>query len=212
MFYKVTRLDGSSFHTDRVRYEVGKRVRPEPHDGTRQLCGPGLLHASPSAPEAARYGRWPYRLFAVDGKPYATQPDKAGFTQLTVVAELDVAECFGSNGQRVLAMIRQAEQLTPGQAKRLVAARVAAGDAAWDAARDAARDAAWVAAWVAAGDVARNAARDAARDAAREAAGDVAGDAAWALVVEDLIGQHGFTQDHFDILVGLWRDVVGLPE
>ena len=54
-------------------------------------------------------------------------------------------------------------------------------DAAWDATRDAARDAAWVAT----------------RDAAR------------ALLVRDLIGQHGFKQHHYNTLVAPWVKVAG---
>lgn len=63
-------------------------------------------------------------------------------------------------------------------------AAVLSGDAilALDAAWDAARDAAWGAAWGATG----------------------------ALVVRDLIGHHGFTQHHFDILVGPWEKVTGM--
>ena len=34
-------------------------------------------------------------------------------------------------------------------------------------------------------------------------------DAAGALVVRDLIGQHGFTQEHYDTLTGPWRKVIG---
>ena len=52
---------------------------------------------------------------------------------------------------------------------------------------------------------------DAARYAARSAAGDVARDAAGALVVADLIGEHGFTQDHFDTLTAPWFHVCGDP-
>ena len=59
-----------------------------------------------------------------------------------------------------------------------------------------------VAAWVAA--------RDAARDAARVAASDAAWVAALALVVRDLIGQHGLTQAHYDTLTLPWRTVIGL--
>ena len=85
--------------------------------------------------------------------------------------------------------------------------------AARDAARIAARDVARIAAWIAAGDAARHAAgaaaariaaRDASGAAARIASGDASGAAArisaWTLVVRDLIGQHGFTQDHYDTL------------
>ena len=81
------------------------------------------------------------------------------------------------------------------------AAGAAAGAAVWDAAgvaagaaaRDAARAAAWAAAWDAAWDAARDAARGATRGAA----------------VHDLIGQHGFTQEHYDLLVGPWESVMG---
>ena len=62
---------------------------------------------------------------------------------------------------------------------------IATGDAAWDAA---AADAAW----------------DAAGDAA-----DAAQVAARALVVRDLIGQHGYTQDDYDTLTRPWRQVIG---
>ena len=54
-----------------------------------------------------------------------------------------------------------------------------------------------------------SAARAAAWDAAWAAARDAAGVAAWALVVRDLIGTHGFTQAHYDTLTGPWRKVVG---
>ena len=45
--------------------------------------------------------------------------------------------------------------------------------------------------------------------AAWDAARDAAWDAAWALAVRDLIGQHGFTQAHYDTLAGPWRTVTG---
>lgn len=33
--------------------------------------------------------------------------------------------------------------------------------------------------------------------------------AAWALVTRDLIGQHGYTQAHYDTLVAPWASVIG---
>ena len=51
--------------------------------------------------------------------------------------------------------------------------------------------------------------QDAAWDAAGDAAWAAAGAAAWALVVRDLIGQHGFTQAHYDTLTRPWRTVIG---
>jgi len=101
------------------------------------------------------------------------------------------------------------------------AARDAAWDAAWDAARDAARDAVWDAArdavwsaagsavWDAARDAARDAAWDAARDAAWGAARDAVWDAVWGAVTRDLIGQYGYTQDHYDTLTRPWREALG---
>ena len=46
-------------------------------------------------------------------------------------------------------------------------------------------------------------------DAAWSASWDAAWYAAWALVVRDLIGSHGFTQQHYDTLSGPWRKAVG---
>ena len=93
----------------------------------------------------------------------------------------ELAEVFGPQWEQVCALVLRAARLTPDKAKALGAAR----GAAWDAARDAAWGAAWDAAWYA------------------------ARDAAWALVIRDLIGQHGFTQDHYDTLTGPWRRVIG---
>jgi hypothetical protein len=128
------------------------------------------------------------------------------------VTDADLDDTFGPQWEQIVALVRRAAVLTDDEALRLVAAwnaawdasgaaRAAAWDAAWDAARDAAwaaaRDAAWAAAWAAAW--------DAARDAAWAAAWAAAG----ALAVRDLIGQHGFTQAHYDLLTEPWRTVIG---
>ena len=122
--------------------------------------------------------------------------DEDGRTRDEVLAVLDrdvtaddLAAVFGPQWEPIVALVRRAAVLTEGEAKRLVTARIAAWDAAWDAARVAARGAAWGAAW----------------DAARGAASD----AALALVVRDLIGQHGFTQEHYDTLTAPWARVIG---
>jgi len=46
-------------------------------------------------------------------------------------------------------------------------------------------------------------------DSAWAAARDSARDSAWALVVRDLIGRHGFAQEHYDTLTLPWRRVIG---
>ena len=133
----------------------------------------------------------------------------------------ELAEVFGPQWEPICALVLQTSRLTPDELVALRAARAAAWAAAWDAAWDAAWAAAWAAArdaagdaaWAAAWDAARDAARAAAWDAARAAAWAVARDAAWAaaraLVVRDLIGSDGFTQDHYDTLTGPWRKVIG---
>jgi hypothetical protein len=107
-------------------------------------------------------------------------------------------------------------------------ARDAARDTARDAARAAARDAAWAAARAGKGSdrfggqpfdprraaAARDATWDAAAwaaawDAVRDTAAEAARDAAAGLVVRDLIGEHRFTQEHYDLLTLAWRSAVG---
>ena len=77
----------------------------------------------------------------------------------------------------------------------------ATGDATWDATEDATRFATRAATW--------DATWDATGGEAWDAAWDATGDATRALVVRDLIGTHGFTQDHYDTLTRPWRTVIG---
>lgn len=115
----------------------------------------------------------------------------------------EMAEAFGPNWEQVRTVVRQAATITGKQAKQLSAARVATRDAAWYAAWYATRYAAW--------NVARVVARDAVWAAARADAWDAGvpalavADVVSAACVADLIGQHGFTQAHYDELLAPWR-------
>lgn len=115
------------------------------------------------------------------------------------VTDADLAETFGPQWREIVALVRRAATLTDAEARALDAARNAARVAARNAARNAARvagessGAAWDAAW------------DAARNAAQAAAWDAAG----ALAARDLIGQYGFTREHYDTLTGPWARVIG---
>lgn len=129
------------------------------------------------------------------------------------ISDADLADTFGPQWEHVVALVRRAAVLTDGEARRLISAGDAARYAAWVAARHAARDASGAAsgaaAQAAAWDAARHAAGAAAWDAAWAAARDAAWAAACALAVRDLIGQYGFTQEHYDRLTGPWATVIG---
>ena len=121
------------------------------------------------------------------------------------VTDEDLADTFGPQWMAIVALVRRAAIMTDEEKDRVAVAWAAAWDAAWVAAGAAARNAAW--------NAARNAARNAAWNAAWVAAGaaaeNAAWNAAWALSVRDLIGQHGFSQEHYDLLTGPWRSVIG---
>ena len=111
----------------------------------------------------------------------------------------EVAERYGPQTAQIEALLDRVLNLTDKEAQELqaawaadrnAAARVAVWDAAWDA-WDAARPAAWYAAWDA------------------WVVRDAIWDAMQALLVRDLIDQHGFTQEHYDMLVAPWESVMG---
>src|SRR5574343_402440 len=158
-YFKVTRPDATSFYDKTTKWEVGATVSV-PEDQRRSvLCWASLLHAADVPAETLVGGKWPCRLFKVEGTPVAgpteDHPHKLGFHRLTVEEELPAWQALGPNGQEVAALIDRAGRLTADEARELYAARYAARYAAWDAARYAARDAARDAAW----DAARYAAR-----------------------------------------------------
>mgnify|MGYP006316575597 FL=1 len=175
--------------------------------------------------------RWPCMLLAVEpvGRVALDDeyPNKRRGRAFRTVEQLDPVLALGPQGADIALLIERAVRLTFEQADAIGATWRAALPvwdaawyAAWYAARHAARDAAWHAArdaaWHAARDAAGDAARDAAWHAARDAAVDAAWDAAWyttrhaargaaaALVVADLVGTHGLTQDHIDTLLAPW--------
>ena len=187
-FYKVVTPDLASFHDPTFVYEIGKTKRP----GTAkrdwyQIQTADVLHASATAPGAARWGDWPYRLVAAEGNPVCEEDGKYGFRQLKIVEELDVALCFGPNGHAVVDVLETLGAATPGQMQQLAAAWAASGDAAWDASRAASRA------------------------AARAAARDASGDTSMAALVADLVGRYGLKQHHIETLMAPYIEVFGRP-
>jgi len=142
--------------------------------------------------------------------PGRTKDEVQVYLRSVEIAAAELAKTFGPQWESIVALIRTAATLTPQQGNELyVAAGYAAYYAAGYAARVPAGYAAGYAARVAARVPAGYAAGYAARDAARVPAWYAAGYAARALVVRDLIGQHGFTQEHYDLLVSPWVSVMG---
>ena len=124
-----------------------------------------------------------------------------GYLRTADITDADLIDTFGPQALEIVAQIRAMYGLKAEQWDRLAAP--------WNAAHGAARDAAWSAAHGAARVAAQDAAWSAARSAARNAAQVAAWNAAAALSTRDLIGQHGYTQAHYDLLTGPWRKVVG---
>jgi hypothetical protein len=130
------------------------------------------------------------------------------------VSDADLADTFGPQWEQIVAFTRRAAVLTHDEGQRLVAARDSAGHAAQGIALNTAECAAEYAAeyagrldaWYAAWDAVRNAAD---WDATRYVPRYIARGATRALVVRDLIGQHDFTQAHYDTLTRSWRTVIG---
>jgi hypothetical protein len=131
----------------------------------------------------------------------------------TEITDSMLEATFGTQWKQIVALVRRAATLTDNEGRQLQVKQDAAWGAAWRAAQDAAADAAADAARAAAGIAAQNAAWAAVQDAewypARDAARNVAQDTVSALTVRDLIGQYGFTQDHYNLLTGPWQTVIG---
>lgn len=203
IFYKATRPNGRDFYTGTVDYaghlESGEWLPVIPSEFPRECCSNTVYHASTSKADTLINGKWPCRLFEVEGQPVAEEENKRGFATLRVVREIEAWEALGPNGESVSALIERAKTLTSLDGAAL--------NAAWGVGRAAAWNAAWDVAW----DVARTAARGAAWDAAWTAAWGVSGGAVWraagALVVRDLI-----TPEHFNALYGPWASVMERAE
>ena len=185
----------------------------EAEDGSLCLVG-ALRHCSP------RPGDWLIarevyrRLDHAEGwndEKGRTEEEIVSWLRAHPVTDADLEATFGPHWEAIVRLVRRTASLTDEQANALYAVWDAAVDAARSAAWDAAKAAAWYAAWDAVETAAWYAARGDARSAAWDAARSAAWDAAKALVVADLVGQHGLTQDHVDTLLAPWVSVMGDP-
>ena len=220
-YWKAVRPDGTDFWTGTVRW-LPKTPLKRPHTVRHpsSTCAVREDHSTSLAvstdPTNLPGALWPMRLCRVEQVEdiIITDAYKRQSVAWRVVEEVDPSIRFGPQGPHVAALIARAREITGDEVEKFNAARDAARESARESARDAASKAAGVApgresAWIAASESAWVAASKAARVTASDAVWGAVWDAARALVVRDLIGQHGFTQAHYDTFTLPWRAVIG---
>jgi hypothetical protein len=234
-YWKAVRPDGTDFWTGTVRW-LPKTPLKRPHTVRHpsSTCAVREDHSTSLAvstdPTNLPGALWPMRLCRVEQVEdiIITDAYKRQSVAWRVVEEVDPSIRFGPQGPHVAALIARAREITGDEVEKFNAARESARESARDAVWKSARDAVWKSAWFAASKAASKAAGVAGREsawiaasesawvAASESARVTASDAVWgavwdaarALVVRDLIGQHGFTQAHYDTFTLPWRTVI----
>ena len=223
-YWKAVGPDGTDFWTGTVRW-LPKTPLKRPHTVRHpsSTCAVREDHSTSLAvstdPTNLPGALWPMRLCRVEQVEdiIITDAYERQSVAWRVVEEVDPSIRFGPQGPHVAALIARAREITGDEVEKFNAARESARDAARESARESARDAASKAAgvdgresaWIAASESAWVAASKAARVTASDAVWGAVWDAARALVVRDLIGQHGFTQAHYDTFTLPWRTVIG---
>lgn len=125
------------------------------------------------------------------------------------ITDDELCSVFGPQWRELVALIRRAAVITQEEAERIHATCPSARTASWTASRIASMSASRIESWTASRIALRIALRSALRIESRIAATYAATNASAALVVRDVIGQHGFTQQHYDTLTRPWRTFVG---
>lgn len=119
-FYKTTRVSGGSWYDPEFVYREGRIYRPARGTvaGSYKTCTKRVLHACRTPEEAASpfWGaRWPFRLWSFEGTPVVEDSCKAGFRQIGPMVTEDVNLCFGSNGTRIVALLKLLAAASPQQ-------------------------------------------------------------------------------------------------
>ena len=182
-------------------------------DSSGRVCLTGALRLCSPVPGDSHIAREVFRrrgrAEGWNDEHGRTAGEVVAYLAATEITDEELAETFGPQWREIVALVRAVSGATQQQIVDLAAAWAAAGTAAWAAAWDAAGTAAGDAVGDAAGTAAWDAAGDAAGTAAWAAAGDAAWGAARALTIRDLISTNGYTQAHYDLLTGPWRQVMG---
>lgn len=226
-YYKTTHVNGGSWYDPDFIYQEGHIRRPK--RGTiadsYETCTKRVLHACRTPEEAASASwnvSWPFRLWSFEGTPVVEDKDKAGFRQVGPMVVEDVSLCFGPSGTRVSALLNLLATVNSRRFTDLVAAWTSAHGQApgfiWGSTESTtqyrsfrnALGAVQVAKNVAGRRLPCLTARSAAGSIGRPAtAGSAVRCAAQALVVFDLVGQHGLERHHIDTLLAPVIEVFG---
>ena len=142
--------------------------------------------------------------FGIEDNDNQESWDAVKATIIPDITDEMLLETFGPQWEPIVALVRRSAVLTADECNRLDASWAASGAASGVASGAASR----AASWAASGDASWAASWAASRDASRAASWAASRDAA-ALCVRDLIGSHGFTQEHYDILTEAWATVIG---
>ena len=215
-YWKAVRPDGTDFWTGTVRW-LPKTPLKRPHTVRHpsSTCAVREDHSTSLAvstdPTNLPGALWPMRLCRVEQVEdiIITDAYKRQSVAWRVVEEVDPSIRFGPQGLHVATLIARVRAITAGEVGRFDAVWNAVRKSAWFAASKAAGVAGRESAWIAASESAWVAASKAARVTASDAVWGAVWDAARALVVRDLIGQHGFTQAHYDTFTLPWRTTIG---
>lgn len=131
----------------------------------------------------------------------------------TSITDAELSEVFGPQWEPIIDLIRRAAVLTSDEVEALDVVMDAAWYGIWEVVMTSALGAALVVSredtWDASLLATRSAALASVLPATRAAAGAATRAATGALAVRDLIGQHGFRQEHYDTLTAPWATVIG---
>lgn len=214
-FYKATRLEGTDFWTGTVNYANalgGEPVRV-PFKEQPNFWSDDVLHAFTEPTKALEFEDWPCRLFEVTGTPVEQRGSVVTFFELLVVREIDAHLALGPQGKEVAALLQRTKSITRREIEGLRSSYVALSIGSVDDAKHAQREAGKhsgiqptvLSAKNAAGRFVCNAVGQYSWQTAQNAVGD----AISALAMRHLIGQHHFTQEHYDTLTRPWRTAIG---
>jgi len=147
LYWKITQPDGTAFHDNKTKYEVGKTVAKQVCDNP-ELCTDMVLHASETIRDALSYARIPCRIHRVSGIPVVREADKLGFFSLTVeetIPESNYDDLLGFKYSEAVNPINPSkiEGVVDDAAWEILKKWASVRDSVWDSIWDSVMDSIW---------------------------------------------------------------------